>query len=130
MLLPVTLTAAAAAAILAIWLSIRVGQVRGSEKVSIGDGGNDKVIRRMRAHANFVENTPIVLILVAAIEMTGKGGNWLAYVVGLYMLGRIAHGLGMDDGRFGKGRMIGTLITMLTLLGLAVVATLIPLQIL
>ena len=130
MLLPVTLTAAAAAAILAIWLSIRVGQVRGSEKVSIGDGGNDKVIRRMRAHANFVENTPIVLILVAAIEMTGKGGNLLAYVVGLYMLGRIAHGLGMDDGRFGKGRMIGTLITMLTLLGLAVVATLIPLQIL
>jgi len=129
MLLPVTLTAAAAAAILAIWLSIRVGQVRGSEKVSIGDGGNEKVIRRMRAHANFVENTPIVLILVAAIEMTGKGGNWLAYVVGLYMLGRIAHGLGMDDGRFGKGRMIGTLITMLTLLGLAVVATLIPLQV-
>lgn len=129
MILPVTLTAAAAAAVLAIWLSIRVGQVRGSEKVSIGDGGNDKVIRRMRAHANFVENTPIVLILIAAIEMTGKGGNWLAYVAGLYMLGRIAHGLGMDDGRFGKGRMIGTLITMLTLLGLAVVATLIPLQI-
>lgn len=129
MLLPVTLTAAAAAATLAIWLSIRVGQVRGSEKVSIGDGGNDKVIRRMRAHANFVENTPIVLILIAAIEMTGKGGNWLAYAAGIYMLGRIAHGLGMDDGRFGKGRMIGTLITMLTLLGLAVVATLIPLQI-
>ncbi|MDZ4307732.1 MAPEG family protein [Allopontixanthobacter sp.] len=130
MLLPVTLTAAAAAAILAIWLSIRVGQVRGSEKVSIGDGGNDKVIRRMRAHANFVENTPFVLILIAAIEMTGKGGNWLAYVAAIYMLGRIAHGLGMDDGRFGKGRMIGTLVTMLTLLGLAIAATLIPLQVL
>ncbi|MGB3378385.1 MAPEG family protein [Allopontixanthobacter sediminis] len=129
MLLPVTLTAAAAAAILAIWLSIRVGQVRGSEKVSIGDGGNDKVIRRMRAHANFVENTPFVLILIAGIEMTGKGGNWLAYVAAIYMLGRIAHGLGMDDGRFGKGRMIGTLVTMLTLLGLAIVATLIPLQV-
>lgn len=129
MLLPVTLTAAAAAAILAIWLSIRVGQVRGSEKVSIGNGGNDKVIRRMRAHANFVENTPFVLILIAGIEMTGKGGNWLAYVAAIYMLGRIAHGLGMDDGRFGKGRMIGTLVTMLTLLGLAIVATLIPLQV-
>ena len=129
MLLPVTLTAAAAAAIIAIWLSIRVGQVRGSEKVSIGDGGNDKVIRRMRAHANFVENTPFVLVLIAAIEMTGKGGNWLAYVAAIYMLGRIAHGVGMDDGAFGKGRMIGTLITMLTLLGLAIVATLIPLQV-
>jgi len=129
MLLPVTLTAAAAAAFIAIWLGIRVGQVRGSEKVSIGDGGNEKVIRRMRAHANFVEYTPFVLVLIAAIELAGKGGSWLAYVAGIYMLGRVAHGVGMDDGAFGKGRMIGTLITMLTLLGLAIVATLIPLQV-
>jgi len=107
----------------------RVGQVRGSEKVSIGDGGNDKVIRRMRAHANFVESTPVVLVLIAVIELAGKGAAWLPYVAGAYMLGRIAHGLGMDDGEFGKGRSIGTLITMLTLLGLAIVAVLIALQV-
>lgn len=129
MLLPVTLTAAAAAAIIAIWLSIRVGQVRGSEKVSIGDGGNDKVIRRMRAHANFVENTPFVLALIAVIELAGKGSAWLPYVASIYMLGRIAHGFGMDDGVFGKGRMVGTLITMLTLLGLAIVAALIAMRV-
>ncbi len=129
MLLPVTLTAAASAAFIAIWLGIRVGQVRGSEKVSIGDGGNEKVIRRMRAHANFVENTPFVLALIAAIELAGRGSAWLPYVAGIYMLGRIAHGLGMDDGAFGKGRMIGTLITMLTLLGLAIVAALIALRV-
>ncbi len=129
MLLPATLTAAASAAFIAIWLGIRVGQVRGSEKVSIGDGGNEKVIRRMRAHANFVENTPFVLALIAAIELAGRGSAWLPYVAGIYMLGRIAHGLGMDDGAFGKGRMIGTLITMLTLLGLAIVAALIALRV-
>lgn len=129
MLLPVTLTAAASAAFIAIWLGIRVGQVRGSEKVSIGDGGNEKVIRRMRAHANFVENTPIVLILIAAIELAGRGSAWLPYVAGIYMLGRIAHGIGMDGGAFGKGRMIGTLVTMLTLLGLAIVAALIALRV-
>ena len=128
MLLPVTLTSAAAAAIIGIWLMIRVGQVRGSEKVSIGDGGNEKVIRRMRAHANFVESAPFVLVLIAAIELAGRGSTWLPYVAGLYMLGRIAHGVGMDDGAFGKGRMIGTLITMLTLLGLAIVAVLIAIQ--
>ena len=72
-LLPVTLTSAAAAAILALWLMIRVGQVRVGEKVSIGDGGNEKVTRRMRAHANFIENTPFVLVLIAAIEISGKG---------------------------------------------------------
>ena len=129
-LLPVTLSSAAAAAILSIWLMVRCGQVRNSESVSVGDGGNDKVIRRMRAHSNFVEGTPFVLALIAAIEISGKGEPWLAYVAGVYFLGRIAHGIGMDDGAFGKGRMIGTLITMLTLLGLAICAALIGMGIL
>ena len=125
MLLPVTLSSAAAAAILAIWLMIRVGQVRTSEKVSIGDGGNEKVIRRMRAHANYVESAPFVLILLAVIELAGRGDTWLAYVAAAYFIGRIAHGFGMEGGSFGIGRTIGTLITLLTLVGLAVVAALI-----
>jgi len=41
------------------------------------------------------------------------------------MLGRVAHGTGMDGEGPTKPRMIGVLITMLTLLGLAVVALLI-----
>jgi hypothetical protein len=79
----------------------------------------------MRAQLNFVENTPFVLALIAAIELTGRGEPWLAYVAGIYMLGRIAHGIGMDGEGPTKPRMIGVLITMLTLLGLAVVALLI-----
>lgn len=125
--LPVSLSSAAAAAILSIWLMIRVGQVRMREKVSVGDGGNEKVIRRMRAHANFVESAPFVLALIAAIEWSGRGEPWLAYVAGAYFLGRIAHGVGMDGGALRKGRMVGTLLTMLALLGLAIVAMLIPL---
>ena len=56
MILPITLTIAGAAALINIWLMIRVGQVRSSEKVSIGDGGNENVIRRMRAHSNYIES--------------------------------------------------------------------------
>ena len=55
MKLEITLVIAAAAALINIWLAMRVGRVRTSEKVSVGDGGNELVIRRMRAHANFVE---------------------------------------------------------------------------
>ncbi|XUU59766.1 MAPEG family protein [Erythrobacter sp. HA6-11] len=124
-LLPVTLTAAAAAAILNVWLMIRVGRVRQAEKISIGDEDNDNLIRRMRAQANFVESTPFVLILIAAIEVSGRGEPWLAWVAGIYMLGRVAHGFGMDGGSLQMGRMIGTLTTMLALLGLAIVAVLI-----
>ena len=123
--LPVTLCAAAAAAIINIWLSMRVGQVRRNLKVSIGDDAGGPLTARMRAQLNFVENTAFVLVLIAAVELAGKGGQWLAWVSGLYLLGRVAHGLGMDGGPLGAGRMVGTLITMLTQLGLAVVAVLV-----
>ena len=126
-ILPVTLTAAAAAAIINLWLAIRVGQMRGATKTIHGDDAGGPLTRRMRAQLNFVENTGFVLVLVAAIELTGKGAPWLAWVVAIYMLGRVAHGFGMDAEGPAKGRMIGTLITMLTLLGLAVVAVLIVL---
>ena len=117
--LPVTLTAAAAAALINLWLSIRVGQMRGQVKVSIGDDGRGPMTARMRAQLNFVENTAFVLVLILAIELTGKADNWLHWVAGLYMLGRVAHGLGMDGGALAKGRTVGTIITMMTQLVLA-----------
>ena len=125
MLLPTTLCLAAAAAILNLWISIRVGQMRHAIKVSVGDGGDERLLRRMRAHANFIENTPLVLILIAAVELSGKGGAWLAVVGGLYILGRVCHALGMDGGAIEKLRGVGTLVTMLTQLGLAIAAVLI-----
>lgn len=129
-LLPVTLSSAAAAGILAIWLMLRVGQVRMSQKVSIGDGGNELVTRRMRAHANFVESAPFVVLLVGVIEIAGKGGSWLPYVAGAYFIGRILHGFGMEGGSLGWGRSIGILVTMLVLLGLSIVAVLIGMRVL
>lgn len=126
MILPITLTIAGAAALVNIWLMIRVGQVRTSEKVSIGDGGNDKVIRRMRAHANYGESLPIILILIAVIELAGGSSSWLWIVGGVYLLGRIAHGIGMDGGKLGKGRMVGTILTLLIMLGLGAYAISIP----
>ena len=79
-ILPVTLAAAAAAAILNIWLSIRIGSLRTSLKISVGDGGSEALQRRMRAQLNYVENTAFVLVLLGAIELAGKGSWWLAYV--------------------------------------------------
>jgi uncharacterized protein len=120
MTLPITLCAAAAAALINIWLGIRCGQVRVAEKVLMGDGGNQRLICRMRAQANFVENTPFVLLLIAALELTHGRNTALAAVAAVYMLARIAHALGMEGGTFAKGRLIGTMITLLTQAGLAI----------
>lgn len=127
MILPTTLSMAAAAALINVWLMLRCGQVRMKEKINIGTGGSDMMERRMRAQLNFVENTPWVLALIAGIELAGKGGQWLAIVGGVYMLARVAHGFGMDGGSLEKGRGIGVMITMLTQIGLAIAAVLIVL---
>ena len=117
--LPVTLTISAGAALVNLWLMVRCGQARGKSGVFVGDGGNEFLTRRMRAQANFVENAPFVLILIAALEATGGTNNWLWGLGIAFIVGRLAHGLGMDGGAFAKGRMVGTSISMLVLVGLA-----------
>ena len=128
-ILPITLCAAGAAAVINIWLSIRIGMLRTSKNILMGDGGDMDLIARMRAQANFIENTPIVLVLIAAIELARTGNVWLMGVAGAYMLGRVAHGVGMDGGPLKALRGVGTLVTMLTQLGLAVWAVSIALDV-
>ncbi len=127
-ILPITLCAAAAAAAINIWLSIRIGMIRTARKISIGDGGDMDLIARMRAQANFIENTPIVLVLIAAVELVRTGNPFLLGAAAIYSLGRVAHGIGMDGGRLGFLRGAGTLTTMLTQLGLGVWAVSIALD--
>ncbi|HEY0132097.1 MAG TPA: MAPEG family protein [Allosphingosinicella sp.] len=128
MILPITLTIAGAAALLNIWLARRVGQMRLAHKVSIGDGGNEALIARMRAQANFIEYTPFVLILIGLIELAEGSKLWLWIVGVVYVLGRIAHGFGMDRPRGDplKLRTVGIVVTALILFGLALYAIVLP----
>ena len=127
MILQTTLSLAAAAAIINIWISMRIGKVRMADRVIHGDGGNALLQQRMRAHLNFIENTPLALLLIAVIELTGKGGQWLAVVGAVFMLGRVSHAIGMDNAGANPWRAGGAITAMLTQLGLAVAAVLIAL---
>ncbi len=123
MKLELTLIIAAAAALVNIWLAIRIGRVRTSEKISVGDGGSEMLTRRMRAQANFVEYTPFFLILLALVELAWGANLWLWAAAILYIVGRIAHGFGMDGNS--RLRSFGTITTLLCLLGLAIYAVVI-----
>ena len=127
MILQTTLTLAAAAAIINIWLVVRISRLRLSLKVLHGDEGKPQLLQRMRAQANFIEHTPLFLILVAAIELTGKGGTWLALVGSVFMLARVSHAFGMDRQDSNIPRAAGIGVTLLAEVGLAVVAVLIAL---
>jgi len=124
--LPITLVTAGAAAIINFWLALRVGRARHSASVSIGDGGNLKLIARMRAHANFAEYTPFVLILIGLIELTAGTSIWLWAVAAIFLLARVAHPLGMDGLRY--ARAIGIVLTLLIMLGLAIYAVILPFE--
>jgi uncharacterized protein len=121
-LLPITLATAAAAVVLNIWLSARVIAARRPLKIGVGDGGSEAVLRRMRAHANFAENMPLFLILLAAIELSGGNPRALSIVAAAFILARISHGLGMDAGKPRLLRMIGMMTTTAVMVGLAAYA--------
>ena len=118
-ILPITLSIAAAAAVLHIWLAARVSQLRSRHKVSIGDGGNEALVRRMRAHANYGENMPVALILLALLELAGGDPRILWGAAILFILSRILHAFGMDQPPPSRLRMFGMMGTTLALVVLA-----------
>lgn len=82
-----------------VFLAINVIRVRHQAQIAVGDGGNKILIRRMRVHANFAEYVPLVLVLMALIEVM-KGSYILLHVMGLALLiGRISHAYGMSSER-------------------------------
>jgi uncharacterized membrane protein YecN with MAPEG domain len=117
-ILPITLTIAGAAALLHVWLSLRVSRLRRPLKIGVGDGGNEVLLRRMRAHGNFAENMPIFLILLGFVELAIGASFWLWGAGIVFVLARIAHAFGMDRPGGNVLRVAGITLSWLVLLGL------------
>ena len=66
-------------------LTLNVVRRRRSAKVSLGDGGDEDLSRRIRAHGNFVETVPILLIMMVIAELSGSP-YWALHAVGMCML--------------------------------------------
>lgn len=124
--LPITLTTAGATALITLWISGRIGSLRGRLKVSVGDGGEDSLLRRMRAHANLTEIAPFFLILLGLVELADGTRTWLWLVSVAFIVGRVLHVLGMDRPSPSPMRTAGFSVSALALLGLAVYAIVIP----
>ncbi len=104
-------------AILYFVLSYRIIQMRGPGQPSLGDGGNPVLLRRIRAHGNFAEYVPFILLMIAMLEF-GQWPAWLMHTLGATLLiARLLHGyaLSFTDG-FKFGRFWGTALTFLLLL--------------
>ena len=116
----VTLVTAAVAVFVNMWLARRIGRLRHQYKVSVGDGGHDLLLRRMRAQANFIEHAPFFLILLAGIELSGARQLPLAALAVIFIAARIAHAYGMDGGSLQNWRRIGMVGSCIAIVALAV----------
>mgnify|MGYP001049307170 CR=1 FL=1 len=107
---------AALFALFFIFLSLRVAAMRRSARVSLGDGGNAELTRRMRVHGNFIEYVPLTLILMALAELQGQPA-WTIHLIGLSLaLGRLAHAYGVSQQpQILKLRVLGMVLTITAL---------------
>lgn len=113
--LPITAVTAAVAGIILVVLGVTAGGQRGKSKISLGTGDDEILLRKVRAHGNFTEYTPIALILLALAEMAGTNHALLWAVSGLLIVGRILHAIGLI-GSVMPCRVVGMLMTVASVL--------------
>ncbi|MDX1515928.1 MAG: MAPEG family protein [Woeseiaceae bacterium] len=110
MSIPITLMYASIFAVFALALSYRAGSFRGKTGISVlhGEPQNMELAQRVRAHQNFLEYVPIVIICMGAIEANG-GSSMFLYITGdLLIIARLAHAFGLRHDNMGHpGRLIG-----------------------
>ena len=94
-MLHVTSLYAALAAVMLVYLGLKVIAARRRSKVAVGDGGDEILLRAMRAQANFCEYVPITLILMGTLEVNGAPA-WMIHVIGAVLaVGRVVHAVGL-----------------------------------
>jgi uncharacterized protein len=107
-------------ALLFMGLSLRIIVLRTQLKVSIGDGGHERLQRAQRAHANCSEYVPFALLLIFLVESSGTSA-WLVHsLASCLLLGRVIHAYGLSQLHERLVlRLIGMVLTITCIVGAA-----------
>lgn len=109
-MLPITSLLTAIFALMMITLSLLVSLRRRKLWVVYGDGDDEILRSRIRAHGNFIEYAPLALFVVGLLEFRGTPN----IVIGLLALGflcaRLLHAFGMLYGKGPSTKATGMLV--------------------
>lgn len=72
-------------------LSIRVPMRRGAVNVPYGDGNDERLATRVRAFGNFIEYVPMILLLMALLELSGTSLGLLHGLGVALLAARVLH---------------------------------------
>lgn len=103
---------AALAALLIVFLAIRVVAYRRTAKIGMGDGDNPEMRKRIRAHGNAIEYLPLGLLLLLILGLN-QTVPLLLHIFGIILIvARIAHAWGVSHHTgLSPGRMVGVILT-------------------
>ncbi len=117
MALPVTALYAALLGLLHAALALLVVRRRARSGVSLGAGEDKGLYRAVRAHANFAEYVPLVLILIALGEGLRLSSVLLHGLGAGLVLARVLHATGISrEPELGAARTGGMVLTMTVLI--------------
>lgn len=95
-----------------IWLASRVVARRFPERISLGDGGDERLTKAIRVHGNASEYVPGMLIGLVALALLEGSVNVIHGLGIAFTLARLSHVVGMSGGPI-QFRQIGILVTWL-----------------
>ncbi len=123
MSLPITAFVAAICALLLLLTGIATVRQRLRLKAAFGDAGDAKLISASRSHGNLAEHAPIVILLIAILEMAKSNHLLLMAIGAVFLGGRVAHIIGLhvasEPGKAPIPRQIGVITTWASLLVLS-----------
>ena len=104
-------------ALMLVGLTAYVILARMKFQVSLGDGGNEEILRRSRMQGNFVEFVPTILVLMLIMELNGLHESIL-HIIGLItIVSRSLHAYALHNKSvpliFRQAGMIGTLLVII-----------------
>lgn len=117
MAVEITLLYAGALGLLFLGESLNIIRLRWKYRVGILGGSQRELELAVRAHANFAEYVPLILILMGLLELQGSSSPLIYTMGGCLFLGRILHfwGLSRSAGT-SPGRFSGMILTFISLL--------------
>jgi len=87
----ITALHAALLSLLYLALSVNVSRLRLKHRISLGAGDLPKLERAMRAHGNFAEYVPLILLLMGLLESLGGSAIALHLIGSLLFVARLSH---------------------------------------
>lgn len=98
-------------------LTVRVILGRRNTKISLGDGGNKMMERRIRGQGNASEQMPMTLIAMMAAELLGAPASLLIASAVVFCVGRLMHGITFGWLTHSPMRIVGFAMSLLGTLG-------------